>query len=167
MGTDRGGRQPAVLAPTKEPVAGPGVRPARVRVAAASSPRSAISAGTTLNARWSAVTSADAMVAGSWSLGSSDASKMGPYPDTSRMIKDVIMREIQIRTECETIFEPVNLVPDSGGEFTAAVSPCLSTIDAISNAQELDFLDPRRASAEVAFHAIATHSVPGEIIRRL
>ena len=59
MRPDRRRRQAAILAPAEKPVAGPGIGAARVRVAdvggeefdvapAASSPRSAISAGTTV-----------------------------------------------------------------------------------------------------------------------
>jgi hypothetical protein len=89
MGPDRGRRQATIFAPGEEPGAGPGVSAARVRVADVGGEEFDVApgcfvaeigdqAGTTFSARWSAVISADAMVAGSWSFGSSGSVKMGP-----------------------------------------------------------------------------------------
>jgi hypothetical protein len=101
-GPDRGERQAALLAPGEETGGRPGTGPARVRVAMlavknstyrqlASSPMSAISAGTTSDECTSEVMiSASAMAAGSWVL---VGSKVRPLPSISRMIKDVIMPE--------------------------------------------------------------------------
>ena len=104
MRPDRRQRQAAFLAPGEEPAAGPGVGPARVRVAdvggeeldiapAAASPTSAISAGTTAHfgARWSMTISACGIVAGSRAIGWSEIGP--PTRINSWLIKVLIMRD--------------------------------------------------------------------------
>lgn len=102
MRPDRRWHQPAFLAPGE---GRPGDKPAAcagcgywrwknsTQRHAASSPRSAISAGTTFGARWSAVIAADVIVAGSRSFSSSGASKIGAGPDEQAMMGEMRLDE--------------------------------------------------------------------------